>query len=80
MKFFAIPESEASASEGKDAVGTIDVLCDFFHGVLGFGDPKRNMEFQRVHRIGKPVRGKPRPILARFFTLSRSRDNTSCWD
>ena len=26
LKFFGIPENEASASEGKDAVGTIDVL------------------------------------------------------
>lgn len=62
LKFFGIPESEASASEGKDAVGTIDVLRDFLHDVLGFGYPKRNMEFQRVHRIGKYVREKPRPI------------------
>ena len=67
LKFFGIPENEASASQGKDAVGTIDVLCEFLHDVLGFGDPKRNMEFQRVHRIGKSVRGKPRPILARFL-------------
>ena len=66
LKFFGIPENEASASEGKDAVGTIDVLCEFLN-VLGFGDPKRNMEFQPVHWIGKSVRGKPRPILARFL-------------
>ena len=67
LKFFGIPEKEASASEGKDAVGSVDVLGEFLHEVLGFGDPKRNMEFQRVHRIGKSVRGKPRPILARFL-------------
>ena len=67
LKFFGIPEKEASASEGKDAVGTTDVLCGFLHNVLGFGDPKRIMEFQRVHRIGKSVPGKPRPILARFL-------------
>ena len=67
LKFFGIPENEGSASQGKDAFGTIDVLCEFLHDVLGFGDPKRNMEFQRVHRIGKSVRGKPRPILARFL-------------
>ena len=62
-----VPENEASASEGKDAVGTIDVLCEFLHDVLGFGDPKINMEFERVHRIGKSGRRKPRPILARFL-------------
>ena len=67
LKFFGILEKEASVSEGKDAVGSVDVLCEFLHEVLGFGDPKRNMEFQRVHRIGKSVRGKPRPILARFL-------------
>ena len=67
LKCFAIPENEASASEGKDVVGTIDVLCEFLHDVLGFRDPKRNMEFQRVHGIGKSVPGKPRPILARFL-------------
>ena len=67
LKFCGIPENEASASEGKYAVGSIDVLCEFLHEVLGFGDPKRNMEFQRVHRIGKSVRGNPRPILARFL-------------
>ena len=67
LKFFGIPESEASALEGKDAVGPIDVLCDCLHDVLGFGDPKRNMEFQQVHRIAKSVPGKPRLILARFL-------------
>ena len=67
LKFFGIPESEAGASEGKDAVGTIDVLCDFLQSVLGFEDPKRNVVFQRVHRIGKFIRGKPRLILARFL-------------
>ena len=41
--------------------------------MLGFEDPKRNMVFQRVHRIGKSVRGKPRPILARFL-LYRDRE------
>ena len=56
-----------SEKEGKDAVGAIDVLRDFLHDVLGFGVPKRNMEFQREHRFSKSVRGKPRPILARFL-------------
>ena len=67
LKFFGIPESEASPLEGKDAVGPIDVLCDCLHNVLGFGDPKRNMEFQQVHRIAKSVPGKPMLILARFL-------------
>ena len=45
LRCFGVPQSEASASEGKDAAGTIDVLCDFLHCVLGFGDLKRNMDF-----------------------------------
>ena len=71
--FWTRPESEASASEGKGAVGMIDFVCDFLHGFLGFGDPKRNMEFQRVHRIGKSVLGKSRPILTRFYTIKIAR-------
>ena len=74
LKFFGIPEKEASALEGKDALGSVDVLCEFLHEVLGFVDPKRHMEFQRVHRIGKSVRGKPRPILE---TLSNTRRRPS---
>ena len=74
MKSFGIPESEASASQGKNAVGSIDVLCEFLHGILGFEGPKGNMEFQRVYRIGKSVRGKPRPILSARFLRHRDRE------
>ena len=77
MKSFGTPESEASASQGRDAVGSIDVLCDILHGILGFEDPKGNMEFQRVHRIGKSVRGKSRPILA-LFLRHQDRETVLC--
>ena len=33
---------------------------------LGYREA-RNVEFQRVHRIGKSKDGNPRPILARFL-------------
>ena len=57
----------AASSDYFHAMFAHGVCSLFFHDVLGFGDPKRNMEFQRVRRIGKSVRGKPRPILARFL-------------
>ena len=39
----------------------------FLETVLGFQDPRINIEIQRVHRVGKSNKGKPRPILARFL-------------
>lgn len=50
-KFFGTLESEGSASQGKDAVGSTDALRDFLHDAVGFEDVKGNMEFQRMHRI-----------------------------
>ena len=42
------------------------MLYEFLETTLGFEDPRR-IEIQRVHRIGKSINGKPRPILARFL-------------
>ena len=47
------------------------VLTDFFERVLGIEDAK-NIEFQRVHRMGKPRKetGRERIIIARFLRFS----------
>lgn len=67
LKFFGIPEREVSASEGGEAINTSDIVYEFMANALGLEDPRNNIEIQRVHRIGKSVDGKPRPILARFL-------------
>ena len=67
LKFFGIEEKEKNAEEGSEAIDTWEVLCEFLKTALGFQDPRRSIEIQRVHRVGKSVDGKPRPMLARFL-------------
>ena len=50
---------------GRNKV-TEEVLRTFLERDLGYREA-RNVEFQRVHRIGKSKDGNPRPILARFL-------------
>ena len=45
---------------------TEQVLANFLEQELGFLNA-RDVEMQRVHRVGKSREGKPRPILARFL-------------
>lgn len=37
-------------------------------------EPQKRIEFQRIHRLGKPNRKSPRPILARFLRCSDRQD------
>ena len=77
-KFEGIPETFAS-SEEKGAIqrgdesteNTKAVLTDFLERVLGIEDAK-SIEFQRVHRMGKPRKenGRERIIIARFVRFS----------
>lgn len=39
MKFFGVPETEASESEDGKAITTRDVLNELMEDVLGVGDP-----------------------------------------
>ena len=64
IKFMNIEESvEVGGRSGED---TEDVLRKFLERDLGYREA-RNVEIQRVHRIGKSRDGNPRPILARFL-------------
>ena len=67
LKFFGIEEKEKNAEEGSEAIDTWVVLCEFLKTALGFQDPRPSIEIQCVHRVGKSVDGKPRPMLARFL-------------
>ena len=67
LKFFGIPEKEANAEEGSEAFNTRAVLNQILETVLGFQDPRINIEIQPVHRVGTSNNGKPWPILARFL-------------
>ena len=60
IRFFGIPE----ATQGHE--NTAEVLYKFFRDELNIPDP-RNIEFQRVHQLGKKLQGQSRPIIARFL-------------
>ena len=70
LKFEGIPELPESSGQQNAASkeDTKEVLTNFMESVLEIEDAK-NMEFQRVHRIGKPKNGS-RTIIARFLRFS----------
>ena len=59
LKFAGIPE------ESSDQEDTKDVLVNFISRQLGMENPE-NIEFQRVHRIGRKG-DRPRMVFARFL-------------
>ena len=78
LKFEGIPETFASSEEhGASQRGEVStentkaVLTDFLGRVLGIEDAQ-NIEYQRVHRMGKPRKenGRQRIIIARFLRFS----------
>ena len=60
LKFAGIPKSEGQSQED-----TRDILVEFLSNQLGFHHPEE-IEFQRIHRIGKKG-DRPRMIIARFL-------------
>ena len=68
LKFFGIEEKETGAnSKDSEKVDTRDILIDCLENGLGLDNPAEEIDLQRVHRLGKPVPGKTRPIIARFL-------------
>ncbi|KAK3745378.1 hypothetical protein QZH41_001407 [Actinostola sp. cb2023] len=64
IKFFNIEETPRENVE--------EVLRDFLEEELGHQDA-REIEIQRVHRVGKTKGDKPRPILARFLRYNHDQ-------
>ena len=74
LKFVGIPEKNSSNDNISDAgegssEDTAAVICKFMANELSMADPHK-IEFQRIHRLGKPNRKSPRPILVRFLRYS----------
>ena len=67
LKFFGLAEKETQGTEVSEAINTRELLFEFLKNGLGFEDPEKKFELQRVHRLGKPASGKTRPIIARFL-------------
>ena len=77
LKFIGIVENTtdstnnrnaAKASDSLQSDNTKDVLFKFLEDELNITDARKRIEFQRVHRLGKPrSSGDPHPIIARFL-------------
>ena len=51
----------------RDAENTKEIIFKFTEEVLQIRNPRDKIEFQRIHRVGKPKDDGPRPIIARFL-------------
>ena len=72
LKFEGIAEESQHNATSIRSEETKDVLVDCLENVLGIEDAK-SIEFQRVHRLGKPKNdsgGGGRTIIARFLRFS----------
>ena len=59
LKFFGLAEKETQGvAEVSEGINTRKLLLEFLKNGLGFEDPEKKFELQRVHRLGKPVSGK----------------------
>ena len=68
LKFFGLAERETKDNqEGSEAINTRNILFEFLRNGVGIETPEKKIELQRVHRLGKPISGKTRPIIARFL-------------
>ena len=77
LKFIGIVENTTDSTNNWNAVkssdslqseNTKDVLFKFLEDELNITDARKGIEFQSVHRLGKPrSSGDPGPIIARFL-------------
>ena len=73
VKFIGIPEKINSEDDmeqdlpSQQIENTKDVVYKFLEEHLQIENPNVTIEFQRIHRLGKPATGKTRPIIARFL-------------
>ena len=72
VKFFGIDEVVPVSEVDSPPEDTGDLVFKFLENKLRIENPRGRIEFQRVHRLGKPNNSsdKPRPIIARFLRYS----------
>ena len=72
VKFFGIDEVVLASEVDFPTEDTRDLVFKFLENNLRIANPHGGIEFQRVHRLGKPNNSsdKPRPIIARFLPYS----------
>ena len=63
--------AEINAMDGQDSQqepeNTKELVYKFMEEEMQISNPRGSIEFQRIHRVGKPKQDGPRPIIARFL-------------
>ena len=77
LKFFGIEENTSNVAENIGDANMDDpphmtedtkqVMYNFLEQELKISNARDRIEFQRIHRLGKPNNKGPRPIIARFL-------------
>ena len=77
IKFIGIDEDfvtsqrdAASNSHQQQGENTKEIVYNFMEKELKIKNSRDKIEFQRIHRLGKPNSSKSRPIIARFLRFS----------
>ena len=55
---------------GQQMENTKELVHEFLEKELKIANPRGRIEFQRIHRLGKPSGKGPRLIIARFLRYS----------
>ena len=79
LKFEGIVEAPQNDATSTRSENTEDVLMDFLENILGIEDAK-NIEFQRIHRLGKPKNDSGdggRTTIAQFLRFSIENEYSS---
>ena len=75
LKFAEIPEN---VPEGQQMENTKELVYEFLEKELKIANPRGRIEFQRIHRLGKPSGNlSPRLIIARFLRFSDREEVSS---
>lgn len=71
LMFFGIEEHNTMEQDEQgthhEAENTKEIIYKFMEEELQISNPRDKIEFQRIHRVGKPKHDGPRPIIARFL-------------
>ena len=71
LKFAGIPENVPA---GQQMENTKELVYKFLEKELKIANPRDCIEFQRIHRLGKPSERGPRLIIARFLRFSNREE------
>ena len=66
LMFMGIAETNAMDGQGtqQEPQNTKERVYKFMEAEMQISNPRGSIEFQRIHRVGKPKQDGPRPIIA----------------